>query len=52
MKKHQLCRDCINCKTKDGEVYCKFGVFKEKIDKLRPILHIPQDFNCTEYEEA
>ena len=47
----KLCTTCFNCKTKDSEVYCKLGVWKEK-NNGKSILHTPYDFNCPEYEEA
>ena len=48
--KIRLCVNCFNCKTKNGDVYCKLGVWKEK--KGKSILHIPETFNCRLWEEA
>ncbi len=47
----QLCVRCFNCKSKSDEIYCKFGCFKEK-KSTRPIIHVPQDFDCPEYDEV
>ena len=49
--KIRLCVDCFNCKTKNGSVYCKIGVWKED-DNEKSILYIPEQFNCKEWEEA
>lgn len=49
--KIKLCTTCFNCKKKDGEVYCKLGVWKE-IDDDKTILHTPFDFNCNRWDEA
>lgn len=46
----QLCIECFNCKTKGDEIYCKFGVFKEK-KTSRPIIYVSQDFDCPEWDE-
>lgn len=45
----KLCVDCFHCKTKNKEVYCKFGFWKE-VDDGKSILHTPFDFNCTEWD--
>lgn len=47
----KLCTTCFNCKKKDGEIYCKLGVWKE-LDDDRTILHTPFDFNCPKWDEA
>ena len=46
----KLCVDCFNCRTKNDDIYCRFGIWKEKKPKI--ITYIPQDFDCPEYEEA
>ena len=46
---YQLCVNCFNCKTKGTDIYCKFGVFREK--KTKFIIYSPQDFDCPEYDE-
>jgi hypothetical protein len=59
MKKHiksdtikiRLCTSCFNCKTKNGDIYCKLGVWKETSNN-NTILYSPFDFNCPEWEEA
>ena len=48
--KIKLCTHCFNCKTKDGKVYCKLGVWKEK-DANKTILHTPFDFNCKKWDD-
>ncbi len=49
--KLKLCTDCFNCKKKNGEIYCKLGVWKES-DNGKTILHTPFDFNCPRWEEV
>lgn len=46
----KLCKDCCNCKTKNGKVFCKEGNFAENSDKS--IIYIPFDFDCYEWEEG
>lgn len=47
-----LCRDCINCKTKNGETYCKEGYFTctLKNDIIKTLIYSPIDFDCYEWE--
>jgi len=47
---HFLCIECVNCKTKNGYVYCKEGYFKEKNKKS--LVYMPIDFDCYEWEES
>jgi hypothetical protein len=47
---HFLCIECINCKTRNGLVYCKEGHFIEK--KNKSLIYMPIDFDCYEWEEA
>lgn len=46
----QLCVKCFYCRTKQNNIYCKFGLWEEKKPKM--ITCIPQDFDCPEYEEV
>jgi len=48
--KHFLCIECVNCKTKNGLVYCKKKYFSEKSKKS--LIYVPIDFDCYEWEEA
>lgn len=47
--KSKICKNCFNCKTRNGEIYCKEGNFKEKSSKT--IIYTPVDFDCCEWEE-
>lgn len=44
-----LCKNCFNCKIKNGKVSCKFGHFSD--EDLEFLLYVPSDFDCEEYEE-
>ena len=48
--KYFLCIECINCKTKNGLIYCKKGYFIEKNKKS--LTYMPTDFDCYEWEEV
>jgi hypothetical protein len=47
----KLCKDCIHCKVRFKEVYCKEGFWQEKFIPNRSILHSPTDFECRHYED-
>lgn len=46
----ELCVNCLNCKTRNGIIYCKEGFFK--IKKGTPITYTPYEFDCFSYEEV
>ena len=48
--KYFLCMECINCKTKNGMVYCIENFFSEKNKKS--LIYMPTDFDCYDWEEA
>lgn len=45
-----LCRNCYNCKKKDGRVYCSVGHFDVDEKNDLPIIFTPYDFDCHEYD--
>ena len=47
----KLCVDCFHCKTKNKEVYCKKGCFRENPQSNKSILYTPSDFDCEFYED-
>ena len=46
-----LCVNCHHCKTRKGKVYCIKGYF-EDMDKNKPIIYTPLDFECYFFELA
>jgi hypothetical protein len=49
--KPRLCIDCIYCKTKKDKYYCKLEKFY-KNSYLDIVLYTPEDFDCSDWEEA
>lgn len=47
----KLCKNCFNCKTKKGLVYCNKGCFEEKTKSNKSLLYTPSDFDCEFYED-
>jgi hypothetical protein len=52
---NNLCINCINCKTKEENIYCIFNKFNKIDDNLSYediIILISTDFDCEDYEYA
>lgn len=49
-RKYRLCKNCHNCKCKNGKIYCKEGFFQDKNDKDIQT-YIPEIFECFYYNE-
>lgn len=45
-----LCKNCLNCKTKEGVIYCKKGYF-ENMSSNKLLLLSPLDFECYDFDE-
>lgn len=47
--KFLLCKNCINCKRKNGKIFCKEGNFYDINQRELEIL-TPFDFECVEFK--
>lgn len=47
----KTCFNCINCKKKNGKIYCKENKFKDvSEDSIR--FYTPYDFDCEKWKES
>ena len=46
-EENNLCKDCLHCRIKRKEIFCRKGYF-DKINVEKPILMTPYDFDCSQ----